>query len=69
MLLDLRPQKLCTIVFLWGKYSYYLRLLMGIVNSPAIIHSKIDQLIDGLNYVQAYLVNILISTKNTYEDH
>jgi hypothetical protein len=24
---------------------------------------------DGLNYVQAYLDNILIVTKNTYEDH
>jgi hypothetical protein len=24
---------------------------------------------DGLDYVQAYLDNILIVTKNTYEDH
>jgi hypothetical protein len=61
-------QKLCTIVFPWGEYSY-LRLPMGIVNSPDIFQRKINQLMDGLEYVQAYLNNILIVTKNTYEDH
>jgi hypothetical protein len=61
-------QKLCTIVFPWGKYSY-LRLVMGIANSPAIFQNKIDQLMDGLKYVQAYFDNILIVTKNTNEDH
>jgi hypothetical protein len=50
-------QKLCIIVFPWGKYSY-LRLPMGIANSPDIFQGKINQLID-----------ILIVTKNTYEDH
>ena len=61
-------QKLCTIVFPWGKYSY-LRLPMGIANSPDIFQSKINQLMEGLDYVQAYLDNILIVTKNTYDDH
>jgi hypothetical protein len=61
-------QKLCTIVFPWGKYSY-LRLPMGIANSPDVFQSKINQLMDGLDYVQAYLNNILIVTKYTYEDH
>jgi hypothetical protein len=60
-------QKLCTIVFPWGKYSY-LRLPMGIANSPDILQSKINQLMDGLDYVQAYLDDIFIVTKN-YEDH
>jgi hypothetical protein len=61
-------QKPCTIVFPWGKYSY-LKLPMGIVNSPDIFQSKINQLMDRLDYVQAYLDDILIVTKKTYEDH
>jgi hypothetical protein len=61
-------QKFCTIVFPWGEYSY-LRLPMGIANSPDIFQSKINQLMDGLDYVRAYLDDILIVTKNTYEDH
>jgi hypothetical protein len=55
-------QKLCTIVFPWGKYSY-LRLPMGIANSSDIFQSKINQLMNGLNYVRAYLDDILIVTK------
>jgi hypothetical protein len=47
-------QKLCTIGIPWAKFSY-LRLLMGITNSPDIFQSKINQLMDGLSYVQAYL--------------
>ena len=43
-------QKLCTIVFPWGKYSY-LRFPMGIANSHGIFQSKINQLIEGLDYV------------------
>jgi hypothetical protein len=42
---------------------------MGIANSLDVFQSKINQLMDGLDYVQAYLDNILIVTKNTYEDH
>jgi hypothetical protein len=45
-------QKLCTIVFPWGKYSY-LRLLMGIAKSSDVFQSKINQLMDGLDFVQA----------------
>jgi hypothetical protein len=42
---------------------------MGISNSPDIFQNKIYQLMDGLKYVQAFLENILIETKITYEDH
>jgi RNase H-like domain found in reverse transcriptase/Reverse transcriptase (RNA-dependent DNA polymerase) len=42
---------------------------MGISNSPDIFQSRINQLMDGLDYVRAYLDNILIVTKNTYGDH
>jgi hypothetical protein len=36
---------------------------MRIENSPDIFQSKINQSMDGLNYVQAYLDDILIVTK------
>ena len=42
---------------------------MGIANSPDIFQSKIIRLIEGLDYVRAYLEDILIITKNTYDDH
>jgi hypothetical protein len=61
-------QKLCTIVFPWGKYSYF-RLPMGIADSPDIFQIKINQLMNGLDYVRAYLDDNLIKTKNAYEDH
>ena len=57
-------QKLCRIV----KFSY-LRLPLGIANSPDIFRSKINQLMDALDYVRAYLDDILIVTKNTYDNH
>jgi hypothetical protein len=42
---------------------------MEIANSQDIFQSEINQFTDGLDYVQAYLDNIFIVTKNTYEDH
>jgi hypothetical protein len=36
---------------------------MAISNLPCIFQGKIDQLMDGCHYVQAYLDNILIVTK------
>jgi hypothetical protein len=56
--LMMEAQKSCTIVFSWG----------NIATAPDIFQSKINQFMDGLDYVQAYLDNILIITKNTYED-
>jgi Reverse transcriptase (RNA-dependent DNA polymerase) len=63
-----KTQELCSIVFPWAKYSY-LRLPMRIANAPDIFQSNINQLMEGLDYVRAYLDDILIVTKNTYEDH
>jgi hypothetical protein len=55
-------QKLCTIEFHWGNYSYS-RLPMGIANSPELFESKIYQLMDGLDYIESNLDNIVIVTK------
>ena len=67
--LDEATSALCMLVLPWGKYRY-LRLPMGIKNSPDIFQEKIAELMSGLkDYVQAYLDDILIITKGTYEDH
>jgi Reverse transcriptase (RNA-dependent DNA polymerase) len=63
-----QAQKLCTIVFLWGKYSY-LRLPMGVADSPDIFQSKISQLMVGLDFVRAYLDDVLAATKGSYQEH
>jgi hypothetical protein len=63
-----QAQKLCTIVFPWGKYSY-LRLPMGVANSPDIFQSKISQLMVGLDFVRAYLDDVLVATKGSYQEH
>jgi hypothetical protein len=68
--IELSPNssKLCTIVFPWGKYEY-LRLPMGLCNSPDIFQEKINELMDGLDFVRAYLDDVLIPTKNSFEEH
>ena len=37
--LDSDTSRICTIIFLWGKYSY-LKLPMDIAGSPDIFHAK-----------------------------
>ena len=59
---------LCTIIFPWGKYEY-LRLPMGLCNSPDIFQEKINELMDGLEFVRAYLDDVLIPSKNSFEEH
>jgi hypothetical protein len=50
--LDPDASRICTIIFPWGKYSYK-RLQMGIAGSPDIFQSKMLELIESLEYVQA----------------
>jgi hypothetical protein len=63
-----QAQEHCTIVFLWGKYSY-LRLLVGVASSPDIFQSKISQLMVGLDFVKAYLHDVLVAPKGSYKEH
>jgi hypothetical protein len=43
---------------------------MGIKNSPDIFQQKISDLMEGLeDFIRAYLDDILIITKGTYQDH
>ena len=61
-------RKLCTIVLPWGKYEY-IKLPMGLCNSPDIFQEKMNDLFEGLEYVRAYIDDLLIMTNGTWEDH
>ncbi len=66
--LDLDASKICTVIFPWGKYSYK-RLLMGITGSPDIFQQKMPELMESLEYVRAYLDDLLCISKLCLEDH
>jgi hypothetical protein len=60
--------KICTIIFPWGKYSYK-RLSMGIAGYPDIFQGKVSELIESLEFVRAYLDDLLCISKLSLEDH
>ena len=68
--IELSPdaKKLCTIVLPWGKYEYQ-RLPMGLCNSPDIFQEKMSSLMADLEFVRAYIDDLLILTKGTFQDH
>ena len=68
--IELSPdsKKLCTIVLPWGKYEYQ-RLPMGLCNSPDIFQEKMNILMGDLEYVRAYIDDLLILTKGSFTDH
>ena len=53
--------RLCTIVLPWGKYEY-LRLPMGLKNSPDIFQEKMSDLMAGLEFVRVYIDDMLCIT-------
>jgi hypothetical protein len=66
--LDPDASRICTVIFPWGKYSYK-RLPMGITGSPDIFQSKMLELMEDLEYVQANLDNLLCISRSSLEDH
>ena len=42
---------------------------MEFCNSPNIFQEKISELFDGFDMVRAYIDDLLIITKNNFEDH
>lgn len=68
--IELSPQskELCTIVLPWGKYEYQ-RLPMGLCNSPDIFQEKMSILMADLEYVRAYIDDLLILTRGSLIDH
>ncbi len=66
--LDPDASKICGIIFPWGKYSYK-RLPMGIAGSPDIFQGKMSELMESLEFVSAYLDDLLFISKLSLEDH
>ena len=61
------PIMLCTIILPWGKYEY-VKLPICLCNSPDIFQEKMNELFDGLEYIRAYIDDLLILTNGTWED-
>jgi hypothetical protein len=68
IILDPDASKICTIIFPWGKYSYK-QLPMGIAGSPDIFQGKMLELMKSLEYVRAYLDDLLCISKMSLEDY
>jgi hypothetical protein len=66
--LDPTATEMCTIIFPWGKYSYQ-RLPMGFAGLADIFQAEIGNLMAALEYVRAYIGNLLIITKSSHDDH
>ena len=66
--LSTESSKLCTIVLPWGKYEY-LRLPMGLCNSPDIFQEKMSELMSGLEFARAYIDDLLIVSNDSFEKH
>jgi hypothetical protein len=66
--LDPHASKICTIISPWGKYSYK-QLPNCIAGSPDIFQGKMSELMESLEYVRAYLDDLLCISKLRLEDH
>ena len=66
--LDPDSRKLCTIILPFGKFEYQ-RLPQGLCNGPDVFQEKMMELFDGIEYVRAYIDDLLILTKATFEEH
>ncbi len=66
--LDPMASEMCTIIFPWGKYSYK-RLPMGFGGSADIFQAQIMDLMASLEFVWAYMDDLLIITRWTLDKH
>ncbi len=66
--MDPEESEICTIIFPWGKYSYK-RLPMEFGGSADIFQAQMMHLMASLEYVHAYIDNLLIITRGTLDDH
>ncbi len=66
--LDDDAKELCTIVLPFGKFEYQ-RTPMGLCNSPDIFQEKMNELFQGLDFVRAYIDDLLCITKGDLDDH
>jgi hypothetical protein len=60
--------EICTIIFPWGKFSYK-RLPIGFGGSTNIFQAQMMDLVASLEYVQAYIEDLLIIMRGILDDH
>jgi hypothetical protein len=65
---DPDASKIYIIIFPWKKYSYK-RLPMGIEGSPDIFQGIMSELMESLEYVRAYLGDLLCISRNGLKKH
>ena len=61
-------RKYGTILLPWGVYEY-LRLPMGLCNSPDILKIKMSELVTGLDFARAYIDDLLVITNDNFQKH
>ena len=66
--LDPKAVEMFTIIFPWGKYSY-LGLPMGFAGSADIFQAEMMDLMEALEYVRAYIDDLLVITRGTLDAH
>ncbi len=68
--LDPKAAEMFTIIFPWGKYSnLWLPMAMGFASSADIFQAEMMDLMEALEYVRAYIEDLLVITRGTREDH
>jgi hypothetical protein len=65
--LDPKGVEMFTIILPWGKYSYLLP--MGYAGSADIFQAEMMDLMEALEYVRAYIDDLLVIPRGTLEDH
>ncbi len=66
--LDPIASKMCTIIFSWGNY-FYQRLPMGFAGSADFFQAEMGNLMAALEYVRAYIDNLLVITQGSHDNH
>jgi hypothetical protein len=66
--LDPAAAEMCTIIFPWGKYLYQ-RLPIGFARLADIFQAEMGNLLAALEYVRAYIDDLLVITKSSHDDH
>jgi Reverse transcriptase (RNA-dependent DNA polymerase) len=61
-------QEYCTLVLPWGRYIYF-GLPMGVASSAEIFQNVMNKIFADMPEVRAYIDDILIATKSSYEHH
>eukprot|EP00957_Ditylum_brightwellii_P142059 10823171-Ditylum_brightwellii.AAC.1 len=68
--IEISPESsaLCTIVLPWGKYKY-LKLPMGLCNSPDIFQEKITKMFADIKDAHVYIDDLLLITNGSWENY